>query len=78
MVLGKLIRPAPGRPHPMEALNPRGRTLDLWQTSRERRQSKIFYAFENLVLGEFLLVNDHDPESASVAPAETVMAVCSH
>jgi len=58
---GKLIRLAPGRPHRMEALTPRGRTLDLRQTSRERRQSTTFYAFENLVLGECLLVNDHDP-----------------
>jgi uncharacterized protein (DUF2249 family)/quercetin dioxygenase-like cupin family protein len=95
------------------ALAPRGRTLDLRQTPRERRHSTVFYAFDNLALGEsFLLVNDHDPQPLhaqleelrpgeltwdyelqgpyefrikvsrvapqSVAPPETVMAVCSH
>jgi len=45
------------------ALTPRGRTLDLRQTPRERRHSTVFYAFDNLALGEsFLLVNDHDPQ----------------
>jgi uncharacterized protein (DUF2249 family)/quercetin dioxygenase-like cupin family protein len=45
------------------ALDPRGRTLDLRQTPRERRHSTVFYAFDNLALGEsFLLVNDHDPQ----------------
>ena len=95
------------------ALAPRGRTFDLRQTPRERRHSAVFYAFDNLALGEsFLLVNDHDPQPLraqfeelrrgeltwdyelrgpyefrikvsrvapqSVAPPETVMAVCSH
>jgi len=45
------------------ALAPRGRTLDLRQTSRERRHGTVFYAFDNLTVGEsFLLVNDHDPQ----------------
>jgi uncharacterized protein (DUF2249 family) len=44
------------------SLAPRGRTLDLRQTPRERRHSTVFYAFDTLGLGEsFLLVNDHDP-----------------
>ena len=34
------------------ALTPRGRTLDLRQTPRERRHSTVFYAFDNLALGE--------------------------
>jgi len=45
------------------ALAPSGRTLDLRQTPRERRHSTVFYAFDNLAVGEsFLLVNDHDPK----------------
>ncbi len=45
------------------ALAPRGRTLDLRQTPHERRHSTVFYAFDNLAVGEsFLLVNDHDPK----------------
>lgn len=45
------------------ALAPRDRTLDLRQTPRERRHSTVFYAFDNLGVGEsFLLVNDHDPQ----------------
>jgi uncharacterized protein (DUF2249 family)/quercetin dioxygenase-like cupin family protein len=45
------------------ALAPRGRTLDLRQTPRERRHSTVFYAFDTLGVGEsFLLVNDHDPQ----------------
>ena len=45
------------------ALDPRGRTLDLRQTPRERRHSTVFYAFDTLGVGEsFLLVNDHDPQ----------------
>jgi uncharacterized protein (DUF2249 family) len=45
------------------ALDPRGRTLDLRQTPRERRHSTVFYAFDSLGMGEsFLLVNDHDPQ----------------
>jgi uncharacterized protein DUF2249 len=45
------------------ALAPQGRALDLRQTPRERRHSTVFYAFDNLALGEsFLLVNDHDPQ----------------
>lgn len=44
------------------SLAPRGRTLDLRQTPRERRHSTVFYAFDTLAVGEsFLLVNDHDP-----------------
>lgn len=44
------------------ALAPAGRMLDLRQTPRERRHSTVFYAFDNLAVGEsFLLVNDHDP-----------------
>jgi len=44
------------------ALDPRGRTLDLRQTPRERRHSTVVYAFDTLGVGEsFLLVNDHDP-----------------
>jgi uncharacterized protein (DUF2249 family)/quercetin dioxygenase-like cupin family protein len=45
------------------ALDPRGRTLDLRQTPRERRHSTVVYAFDTLGVGEsFLLVNDHDPQ----------------
>lgn len=45
------------------ALAPSGRMLDLRQTPRERRHSTVFYAFDNLGIGEFfLLVNDHDPQ----------------
>jgi len=45
------------------ALAPRGRTLDLRQTPRERRHSTVLYAFDTLEVGEsFLLVNDHDPQ----------------
>jgi uncharacterized protein (DUF2249 family)/quercetin dioxygenase-like cupin family protein len=45
------------------ALAPRGRTLDLRQTPRERRHSTVLYAFDILEVGEsFLLVNDHDPQ----------------
>lgn len=45
------------------ALSPRGQTLDLRQTPRERRHSTVFYALDNLAVGEsFLLVNDHDPQ----------------
>jgi len=43
------------------ALAPKGRTIDLRQTPRERRHSTVFYAFDSLGVGEsFLLVNDHD------------------
>jgi uncharacterized protein (DUF2249 family)/quercetin dioxygenase-like cupin family protein len=45
------------------ALDPRGRTLDLRPTPRERRHSTVVYAFDTLGVGEsFLLVNDHDPQ----------------
>ncbi|MEO8593143.1 MAG: DUF2249 domain-containing protein [Candidatus Solibacter sp.] len=45
------------------ALAPSGQMLDLRQTPRERRHSTVFYAFDNLAVGEsFLLVNDHDPK----------------
>jgi uncharacterized protein (DUF2249 family)/quercetin dioxygenase-like cupin family protein len=45
------------------ALAPQGRSLDLRQTPRERRHSTVFYAFDQLAVGEsFLLVNDHDPQ----------------
>lgn len=45
------------------ALAPQGRALDLRQTPRERRHSTIFYAFDQLAVGEsFLLINDHDPQ----------------
>lgn len=45
------------------ALAPQGRVLDLRQTPRERRHSTVFYAFDNLTVGEsFFLVNDHDPQ----------------
>ncbi len=45
------------------ALAPQGRDLDLRQTPRERRHSTVFYAFDQLAVGEsFLLVNDHDPQ----------------
>ncbi len=45
------------------ALAPRGRTLDLRPTPRERRHNTVFYAFDNLTVGEsFLFVNDHDPQ----------------
>jgi uncharacterized protein (DUF2249 family)/quercetin dioxygenase-like cupin family protein len=50
-------------PSAWSALAPSGRTLDLRQTPRERRHSTVFYAFDNLPVGEsFLLVNDHDPQ----------------
>ena len=44
------------------ALAPQGRELDLRRTPRERRHSTVFYAFDNLAVGDwFYLVNDHDP-----------------
>lgn len=45
------------------SLAPGGRALDLRQTPRERRHSTVFYAFDQLAVGEsFFLVNDHDPQ----------------
>lgn len=45
------------------ALAPQGRALDLRQTPHERRHSTVFYAFDQLAVGEsFVLINDHDPK----------------
>lgn len=45
------------------ALAPQSRALDLRQTPHERRHSTVFYAFDQLAVGEwFFLVNDHDPQ----------------
>jgi len=56
-----MIRPSD--PSSWTALAPQGRALDLRQTPRERRHSTVFYAFDQLAVGEsFLLVNDHDPQ----------------
>jgi uncharacterized protein (DUF2249 family)/quercetin dioxygenase-like cupin family protein len=44
------------------SLAPQGLDLDLRQTPRPRRHSTIFYAFDQLAVGEsFFIVNDHDP-----------------
>lgn len=60
-LLVTMIRPADGSA--WTALAPQGQALDLRQTPRERRHSTVFYAFDQLSVGEsFYLVNDHDPQ----------------
>ncbi|MCC6343586.1 MAG: DUF2249 domain-containing protein [Bryobacterales bacterium] len=56
-----MIRPADASA--WTALAPNGRALDLRETPRERRHSTVFYAFDQLAVGEsFFLINDHDPQ----------------
>jgi len=59
-ILVTLIRPSD--PAIWNSLAPQGLDLDLRQTPRPRRHSTIFYAFDQLAVGEsFFIVNDHDP-----------------
>ena len=45
------------------SLLPQGQVLDLRETPRARRHGTVFYAFDQLQVGEsFYLVNDHDPQ----------------
>ncbi len=56
-----MVRPADASS--WTALAPNGRALDLRQTPHERRHSTVFYAFDQLGVGEsFFLINDHDPQ----------------
>ncbi|HVB39952.1 MAG TPA: DUF2249 domain-containing protein [Terriglobales bacterium] len=60
-LLVTLIRPSD--PAIWNSLAPQGQDLDLRQTPRPRRHSTIFYAFDQLAVGEsFFIVNDHDPQ----------------
>jgi uncharacterized protein (DUF2249 family)/quercetin dioxygenase-like cupin family protein len=55
-----LIRPSD--PAVWNSLAPNGQELDLRWTPHSRRHSTIFYAFDQLQVGQsFFLVNDHDP-----------------
>ncbi len=60
-LLVTMIRP--GDASAWTAMAPNGRALDLRETPRERRHSTVFYAFDQLAVGEsFFLINDHDPQ----------------
>ena len=60
-LLVQLVRP--GDAATWSSLAPRDQELDLRPMPHARRHSTIFYAFDQLAVGEsFYLLNDHDPQ----------------
>lgn len=60
-LLVSLVHPAPEAL--WNSLAPNGRDLDLRSVPHAQRHSTVFYAFDNLAVGEkFFIINDHDPQ----------------